>query len=39
MNLQMVYQKSNRLFKTYILHTVYLINKNNEQCHLNLHTP
>ena len=32
MNLQVVYQNSNPLFKTNILHTVYLINENNEHC-------
>ena len=32
MNLQTVYQNSNPLFKTNILHTVCLINENNEHC-------
>ena len=31
-NLQIAYQNSNPLFKKNILHTVYLINENNEHC-------
>ena len=35
MNLQIVYQNWNPLFKTLILRTVYLINENNEHCIMN----
>ena len=35
MNLNIVFQNSNHLFKTLILYKFYLINENNEHCIMN----